>query len=154
MTKRRSYDDKFRASAVVMLEAAGYPNSKGALSHVSKHCGVPQSTLKGWYTGQNNPPPTELRAEKKGELIDWINTELDSIFGVLPNKRNDASYRDLVTGIGILVDKRQLLTGKPTESIEYKNNGLTDEQRVDKVVALLKTARTRADGQPIGGDSG
>ena len=36
MAKKRRYNDKFRANAVVILEAAGYPKS-GALSQVSQH---------------------------------------------------------------------------------------------------------------------
>lgn len=140
---RRSYDDKFRASAVVMLEAAGYPGKKGALERTAKHLGVPAMTLSRWAKGSNNPPPNEIVTEKKGELIDWINGELEAVFGVLPSKRTEASYRDLMTGVGILIDKRQLLTGKPTESIEYKDTGLTDEERTNRISQLLNRAGER-----------
>lgn len=149
MAKRQHYDDNFRASAVVMLEAAGYPETKGALVRTATRCGVPTNTLKGWFTLKNNPPPAELRSEKKGELVDWINLELEAVFGVLPDKRNEASYRDLMTGFGILVDKRQLLSGKPTESVEYKDAGLTDEERITRAMALLDRARARRNGEVV-----
>lgn len=125
---RRRYDDKFRASAVVMLQAAGYPNSKGALAQVAKATGVPAMTLSRWLKAKQNPPPNELVTKKKGELLDWINEELQGIFGALPSARADAAYKDLVTGAGILIDKRQLLSGQPTENtknqttIEYVND--------------------------------
>ena len=69
MAKKRRYNDKFRANAVVMLEAAGYPKS-GALSQVSQHLSVPLNTLKGWATAASNPVPADVRTEKKAELID------------------------------------------------------------------------------------
>lgn len=115
---RKRYTDKFRANAVVMLEAQGYPDRKGALAAVSNHLRVPPSTLAGWFKSYRNPPPTEVRDEKKGDLVDWIQDELIAIFGDMPDARQDASYRDLATAAGILIDKKQLLTGKPTERTE------------------------------------
>lgn len=116
MNTRRRYDDNFRASAVVALQAAGYPETKGALAQIAKKLDVPVNTLKGWFTGKNNPPSAELRTEKKGELVEWITTELKAIFGTMNNVRDSASYKDLATAAGILIDKKQLLSGEPTSS--------------------------------------
>lgn len=116
--KRKSYDDKFRASAVVMLEGAGYPDKEGSLTYVAKHLGVPHPTLSRWYNAQRNPPPNELVQEKRLELIDMVNAELDAIFKTMPSVRGDASYKDLGTVAGILADKKQLLEGKATERKE------------------------------------
>lgn len=126
MGKRKRYDDKFRASAVVMLEAAGYEPGKngGALARVSKKLKVPISTLHGWYNATRNPPPSDLRTEKKGELVDWIKSELAAIFTDMPDARLDASYRDLTTGAGILIDKLQLLTGESTDNLNITFDGL------------------------------
>lgn len=117
---RHRYDDKFRASAVVALEAAGYPNSKGALAQVAKLLDVPAMTISRWFKDRNNPPPTEIVTEKRIDLLEMINTELEAIFGVLPNARSSAAYKDLMTGAGILIDKRQLLTGEPTENAKAR----------------------------------
>lgn len=144
---RKRYDDKFRASAVIMLEAAGYPDKKGALTQVSNHTGVPLSTLRGWYDGSRNPPPSELRHEKKGELIDWINRELEGIFGDLPDRRQDASYKDLIIGVGVLTEKRQLLSGKPTQIIDDIDN----EERTRRINAILDAGRARRDRQADSG---
>jgi len=118
---RRRYDDKFRASAVVMLEAAGYPDKKGALEQTAKACKAPESTLRGWYSEAHNPPPAKLRAEKRLELTDLLKNELGSIFKAMPNARPDASYRDLGTVAAIFIDKLQLLEGKPTWIVEITN---------------------------------
>jgi transposase-like protein len=112
--KRKRYTDDFRASAVLMLEAAGYPDREGGLSQVSSHLGVPISTIRGWYLGTRNPPPPELRNEKRFDLLEAIQTELAAIFPAMATRREDASYRELGTVAGILMDKQLLLTGKAT----------------------------------------
>lgn len=116
--KRRRYDDKFRATAVVMLEAQGYPDKKGGLTKVANHLGIPLSTLKGWYEAKRNPPPTELRNEKKGDLVALIDDELDAALAAMGDKRPEATYRDIGTVFGILIDKRQILTGGLTDKGE------------------------------------
>lgn len=146
MPKRKSYDDKFRASAVVMLEAAGYPDKKGALTQVAAHIGVPHPTLSRWYNAQRNPPPNEVVQEKRRELKDLLNDELAAIFTAMPGARKDASYRDLGTVAGILFDKRQLIEGKPTSIVD--DASLTDDDRVSRINALLDAARARRDGRP------
>lgn len=120
MAKRRRYDDQFRASAVVMLEAAGYPTQKGALSSVAAHLSVPVMTLRGWYTAEHNPPPTELRNEKKEELADLFEdvarkyiahaAKSDVIEGVAGNTA--------VIAAATAVDKMRLLRGLPTEIVQ------------------------------------
>ena len=140
--KRKSYDDKFRASAVVMLEAAGYPTEKGALLRTSEHLGVPSMTLMRWFRKDQNPPPNELVTEKRGELKDFVKSELNAIFGDMPLVRADASYRDLATAAGILIDKLQLLENKPTERVEHSGN-LSIEQRASRINEILGAARDR-----------
>ena len=125
MAKRKRYDDKFRASAVVMLEAAGYPGKLGALSSTAKHLGIPDRTLSRWYNAEQNPPPDKLVKEKRGELSDLLRREIDSALGAMDNARPDASYRDLGTVAGILIDKLQLITGKPTERSEITDAQIT-----------------------------
>jgi len=147
---RRRYDDKFRASAVVMLEAAGYPDNKGALQRVANHLKMPPSTLHGWVNGSRNPPPSDLRCEKKADLQKYILAELGFVFGEAHNARQDASYRDLMIGFGILVDKLQLLTGEPTSRTENVNRqfeGLLeglDEHSTAAVIAEAERIVARA----------
>jgi len=101
-----------------MLEAAGYPEQQGALARVADHLRMPSTTLSGWANGKHNPPPTELRCEKKDDLINFIKAEIPQVFRELADARPDASYRDLMVGLGILVDKWQLLSGEATERSE------------------------------------
>lgn len=136
MNRRRRYDDKFRANSVVTLEAAGYPDRDGALTMVANHLGIPRETLRRWAIEKNNPAPPELVTEKKAELIDLYESELRSIFGEMPNARVSATYKDLGTVAGILTDKLQLLSGKPTwrgEIVELIKEGkITPQEVIDE----------------------
>lgn len=144
--QRRRYDDKFRASAVVMLEAAGYPDKEGALMTVARHLGMPHPTLHRWFTGKNNPAPSDVVQEKRLELRELLENELRAIFAEMPNARGVAGYRDLGIVAGVLFDKKQLIDGKPTEIIDDAR--LTDEERSSRTIALLDRARVRRTGQP------
>ena len=144
MAKRKSYDDKFRASAVVMLQAAGYPEQKGALQRVSDKLGVPHPTLSRWYRKVNNPAPDDLVHEKQLDLIGSIKDELAKILTTLNDARDDASYKDMATAFGIFVDKLQLLENKPTSRVANEHSGLiTVEERTARIAAIFDGARDR-----------
>lgn len=145
MAKRKSYDDKFRASAVVMLEAAGYPTRRGSLEYVAKHLNVPARTLSRWFNGEQNPPPDQIVSKKASDLKTLIGDELDAIFAAMATVRPEASYRDLGTVAGILFDKKQLLEGKPTNIVD--DASLTDTERARRITELLNTAAAKRDGR-------
>lgn len=130
----KRYSDDFRSSAVLMLEAAGYPDTKGALMVVANRLDVPHATLSRWSRGIQNPPPPEMVHEKK---VDFI-VELKDLLGISISAAKDtaskASYRELVTGVGIIVDKLQLLTGQPTwrgEIIDLLRSGAVAPEVVE-----------------------
>lgn len=145
--KRKQYDDKFRASIVAMLESAGYPEKKGALTDVARYADVPMMTISRWFKAKNNPPPNELVIEKRRDLKEMIENELYAILGTMPDAREYAEYRELATAFGIMVDKLQLLNNKPTERVAVDDASLTDEGRVDRIVSILDRARARRDGR-------
>lgn len=142
--QRRRYDDKFRASAVVMLEAAGYPDKKGALQQVAGHLKIPATTLHGWYNATRNPPPTELRNEKRLELREVIREEIYGALEAAPGARAEAAYKDLITGAAILLDKLQLLEGKPTEITEHRESALDKLRSRLAGIAAAEEARNGA----------
>lgn len=122
MSNRTRFTDDFRAKAVALAIAAGYPKTKGALSRVAGDLKISHQVLRNWIIEAQNPPPQELLQEKKAELRDLIKTELAGIMARLPEKRNDATYRELGTVFGIMFDKLQLLDELPTQII-----GLTSQ---------------------------
>lgn len=114
MARQKRYTDEFRASAVVMLESQGYPEQAGALTAVSRHLGVPLRTLSRWYNKEQNPPPDSLVNEKKGELVNRLSDLLEVFVEEMFSATKDATLQQLATAFGIVMDKRELLLGKPT----------------------------------------
>lgn len=121
MAKKSRYNDEFRTGALLLLEASGYPDNQGGIVRTAKHLGIPESTLRGWWNGSRNPVPAEMRAEKRAELHDLLETEIRSALKQMNSVRDSATYRDLGTVAAILIDKRQILTGKPTWIVEISN---------------------------------
>lgn len=106
---RRSYSDKERANALAVLDSCG-----GNISEASRTTGVPRMTLQDWSGSAVHEDVTELRQEKKRDLGEAIEAEVYAILGILPEKRSEASFKDLSTAAGIFFDKLQLLKGEPT----------------------------------------
>ena len=145
MGKRKRYDDEFRAGAILQLEAAGYPNQKGALLRVSRSVDVPTRTLRRWWKGTSNPVPANVVLRKKGEIIEKLDSVAHLILDSIDLETVDhAQLRERTVALGIVVDKGELLKGNPTERTEH----LTKEQRVDRVTELFERARTRRAGKP------
>jgi len=119
MARRKSYDDEFRAGALIMLSGAGYPNTVGALQRVADHLRVPTRTLRRWYIGQQNPPPDKMVATLKRGLVDILDNIISGVAVEVERRIEndeiaDVSLPHLMTAFGIAVDKKQLLTGQPT----------------------------------------
>lgn len=151
MAKRKSYDDKFRASAVVMLQAQGYPANKYKLEEVAKHLGVPSRTLRRWFTGTNGKPPDDIVREEKRALADRLEALahklVDTAFKIADDT-DEVSIQQVVTSLGIVIDKNQLLKGEPTDRTEVIDNAT----RAERINAILERGRTRRAGQPDSGE--
>ena len=119
MAKRKQYNDEFRASAKVMLEVAGYPETIGALAKVASHLKVPERTLSRWFRGENNPPPDKLVRVKKGNLADALEDIAWRLVRHVkdPEVISEMTGQQAATSIGILIDKIRLLREEPTERI-------------------------------------
>lgn len=118
--KRRQYSDDFRADCVLMLEAAGYPDRKGALTVVSKKVKVPLRTLSRWFNREQNPPPDQLVNEKRGEMSDRLESIQHIILDEMEKAVKGAPLRELATAYGVTFDKRQLLNDKPTAILKLE----------------------------------
>lgn len=116
--------------------------AKFCREHYDMH--ITGQTIRTWAKGENiHPSVKENLEEKKLALADLFEVEIRAAFGTAGDKREEASYRDLMVGIGILTDKAQLLRGEPT-SITQQN--MTDDERAQRVETLLHQARKRKEG--------
>jgi transposase-like protein len=110
MALKRQYSDEDKARALLALEANG-----GNVSRTSREQKIPASTIAEWRDGRTAPSVTDIRDEKRAPLVERLTAELNEILNLMPEKRAEASYGDLMRGAGILTDKIQLLSGKDTE---------------------------------------
>ena len=116
MASRTQYTDEFRSSVILMLEAAGYPDQKGSLSRVAKETKVPYQTLSRWFRAIQNPPPPEMVQKKRIDLVESLTDMLGLHIVAGTETIQHAHHGQVMTGIGILIDKLQLLTGGATSN--------------------------------------
>ena len=114
--KRKSYDDDFRANTVLMLEACGYPHTKGALTAVARKVKAPPRTISRWFNKEQNPPPDRLVSEKRGELVERLEDMAHMLLDAMgvDIKENGVDAVRAATAMGITIDKFLLLKGEPT----------------------------------------
>ena len=74
-----------------MLEAAGYPERKGALTQVADNLKIPATTLRRWHLGLSNPPPAETVKRKRLTSAKPLGDEIDAALNEMGWQR-DASY--------------------------------------------------------------
>lgn len=141
----KKYSDKEKVAAVIQLEASGYEeNQRRALRIVSARNGISKTTLRSWYNATHRPDKKpahsgvdpEIYTEEKESLRDLFDTELRAVLKDMPERREDADYRTLVTAAGVLADKLLRLEGKPAwkvEIIQLVRDGKTtiDDVRVE-----------------------
>lgn len=129
MGQYRSYSDEFREGALLLLRASGYPGDEGGLARTAKHLNIPASTLDSWWRKHTQTGKPKVRDEKKQELSELYEQEIRAAFEEANVKRGDASYRDIITGIGILSDKLANLNGEPSQivqqNISFTRQGLS-----------------------------
>lgn len=142
------YSDEFRAGAVLMLRAAGYPERRGALMETANHLGISHQILGRWFRRDQNPPPQKSVQIKMSDIVEMLKNEVVAALGELPNARPDADYLDIGKVMGIMVDKLQLLQGEATERVVYE---LSDSDRSEQITTLLNRARAREAGQSVNG---
>src|SRR5947209_5411368 len=142
---RRRYTDNERSEALAALCANG-----GNIEATAKQLGMPYRTLRQWANGERHPEATQMSIEKRAPLADRLDVLAHALVDDMlkPAMRKEAGIREVATAFGIIVDKTQLLRGKPTN---INHDGLTDDQRRARLVEIFDAARARRDGQIVDG---
>lgn len=111
---KRSYSEAEKVAALLTLETNG-----GNVARTSRETHIPRKTIEGWRDGKGvNGDVADLRRENRVPLLERLTNELYEVLSLMPDKRAEAAYKDLVRAAGILVDKVQLLDGGATERVE------------------------------------
>lgn len=119
------YSDEFKVGTVLQLEVSGYTGKqetsrKGALSLVAKKNGISPTLARSWFIKAKDILPEKVYNDKKRTLVEAIEDEMWGILDQMGISREAASYQQLGTVFGIMTDKRQILTGGPTENINQR----------------------------------
>ena len=119
---------------LLQLEVLNYPDNEHAISKVTKRKGSPShTTLRRWWRLKDEPPINKLVQYKKRDFVE----ELKNLLGLHIDAAIEAvkcseDIRAIDTGIGIIVDKLQLLQGEPTD---IKKVNVTDDRA--RIVARI-----------------
>lgn len=121
--KYRRYSDEEKAVAIAFLIAAGWkPDGSGppgALTTAARKANVPHQRLSMWARETEAAPPPEIIQEKKAELSERIKALAHSVLDCLTDGRlEDAPVQSLFVGLGIAIEKLQLLNDQPTENVQ------------------------------------
>ncbi len=113
------YSDKFKASAVVTLQGAGYPDNPHKLKEVARSLNVHHRTLRRWFNNDTGAPSDNIVTQEKRDMSE----ELRKLFFKLIDHALDEdvitemSGQQAVTSMGIVFDKMRLLMGLPTQIV-------------------------------------
>lgn len=133
-TKDRSkykYSENDKAKVIAAAISMGYPSRKGSRRYAREALQHDHRTLTSWYKKVD----VGLIEKQIMELKDLIDKELTFIFEAMEFKRDTASYKELATSAGILMDKAILLQGgatSRTENISTSWKDLIESARQDE----------------------
>lgn len=116
------YSDEYRASAIAMLTAEGYPVDATAIKRVYGQLEGDRPnvrTLRYWFQNQHKPAPEKLIQEKKEGLADLFEKVAEQY--VRHAMKEDVVAKSTgagaMTAAAIAVDKMRLLRDLPTEIV-------------------------------------
>jgi len=120
--KYKRYTDEFIAGALLTYDAT--PN----FVKVAKHLKIPESTLRSWDNKRKDlekmPQGREVDAniydDKKINFIEMIDSLLIKHLNEASSTLGGASHHEVIGGVKVLFDVKQLLTGGPTENINQR----------------------------------
>lgn len=154
MAKKQYTDDEV-AVALAFLKASGYPTVKGAMDKAARHTGIARNTLRRWARGESHPVGANVVARKTLDLKAVIDNELVEIFDEMDVARDGASYKDLAVAAGILIEKKQLIAGEPTQRIATTvEEELEDVPPDDRPFILAEAERLLRESHARGGTAG
>lgn len=153
MARQPKYTPEFKAGCIALLIGAGYPSDVYALKRVADRTGATSRSLRRWWAKYGDGPAAENQAHNEAlmsQLVTEKKLEIKELLGEIvlgfavevktridEDDLADATLPQLMTALGIGIDKHQLVTGKPTARIATVAEELaeTPEDERDAVIA-------------------
>lgn len=131
---RRAYTDEQKAEALAVLKA-----NAGNITRTAQHTGIPRKTLAEWSKGNHvSAQAEEMIEEKVDELADKLEKIAHMITDSMPEKIERAGLRDASVSLGVVIDKRNLLIGKPTSISENRTDKARYETAIQQMMDEMK----------------
>lgn len=140
----QKYTDEQQGMFIVQMEVLGYPDNEYAPREVAKQKGAPSSrTLRRWWKIRHDPAVAKVVQHQKKDLVSALKELLHlHIDAASEAVQGSEDLRALDTGIGILVDKLQLLDNKPTAILKLQkaidDGRLNSEQVKERYPSLAE----------------
>lgn len=139
---KAQYSEDDKAAALAALAANG-----DNISRTARQLKIPAATLRKWRAGYVHPAVTQKCEVKKKELAEKLEEVAHALTGnLLTRAESELSVmvpmKDVATSLGIVVDKMQLLKGKPTTINETQDRRAEYEALVERI---LKRAKGRGE---------
>lgn len=119
------------------LEGTKTPLDRGKITQLAEAAGLPPAAVRGLIKrmeARYRPPSDELEKITTQEIQDLIDDRISRGLGYLDDfAMAKATARDLAVAIGIMIDKRQLLRGEPTQIL-----GKEERKSLEALAAALR----------------
>jgi transposase-like protein len=119
MANTTTYTDEQVANAIAMLRANG-----GNAKRTASQLGIPRTTIRAWagrshsVSARPKQVKTSIVQNRSREIADSLEDLAAKAVGFADSKMETASYKDLLIGVGIAIEKVQLLRGGATSRTE------------------------------------
>jgi len=112
----KKYSDEEKR-VVLALSSLSY-----SMGDISKITGVPKSTIHAWVNGQGGVDSIDYQdvADRlKANLQSRLTASASKFLSLAHEKASGASFKDLMVGTGIALEKEALLGGNATHRVEH-----------------------------------
>jgi hypothetical protein len=113
---KNNYSDEEK-KCVLALSSLSY-----SMGDISKITGVPKSTIHAWVNGQGGVDSIDYQDVSdrlKANLQSRLTASASKFLSLAHEKAHKASFKDLMIGSGIALEKEALLGGNATHRVEH-----------------------------------
>jgi len=113
---KNNYSDEEK-KCVLALSSLSY-----SMGDISKMTGVPKSTIHSWVNGQGGVDSIDymdVSERLKANLQSRLTASASKFLSLAHEKAPEASFKDLMVGTGIALEKEALLGGSATHRVEH-----------------------------------
>lgn len=127
-SRKSTYSDEFVAAAIVLLQANGWPEIRGAQAKTARQLDVPQNTLIGWANESNrNVHKARTFDIVKAELAEMWSEGASILYKQGMERRDELSAMQAFTAAAISTDKMDILTRGPAVNVQVNVIGSVGE---------------------------